>query len=119
MSTSDPRHYDIILSPVITEKATIASEQNKVTFKVAGNATKPQIKEAIEKLFDEQSREFDNAKRKLMVWNIDKMLQEDGARPVIYHGKAGTCWNPAVKGIRMASNSIYNHWRFEDVWLDR
>jgi large subunit ribosomal protein L23 len=52
MSTSDPRHYDIILAPVITEKATIASEQNKVTFKVAGHATKPQIKEAVEKLFD-------------------------------------------------------------------
>ena len=32
MSTSDPRHYDVILAPVITEKATIASEQNKVTF---------------------------------------------------------------------------------------
>jgi large subunit ribosomal protein L23 len=52
MSTSDPRHYDIILAPVITEKATIASEQNKVTFKVRSNATKPQIKEAVEKLFD-------------------------------------------------------------------
>jgi len=52
MSTTDPRHYDIILSPVITEKATIASEQNKVVFKVAATATKPQIKEAVEKLFD-------------------------------------------------------------------
>ena len=52
MSTSDPRHYDVILSPVITEKATMASEHNKVMFKVARNATKPQIKEAIEKLFD-------------------------------------------------------------------
>ena len=47
MSTSDPRHYDVILAPVITEKATIASEQNKVTFKVAAHATKPQIKEAV------------------------------------------------------------------------
>jgi len=52
MSTTDPRHYDVILSPVITEKATIASEQNKVVFKVAAHATKPQIKEAVEKLFD-------------------------------------------------------------------
>ena len=52
MTTSDTRHYDVILSPVITEKATIASEQNKVMFKVAGHATKPQIKEAVEKLFD-------------------------------------------------------------------
>jgi large subunit ribosomal protein L23 len=52
MSTSDPRHYEIILSPVITEKATLASEQSQVMFKVAKGATKPQIKEAVEKLFD-------------------------------------------------------------------
>ena len=52
MSTSDPRHYDVIIAPVITEKATMASEHNKVTFKVARNATKPQIKEAVERLFD-------------------------------------------------------------------
>ena len=50
--SKDPRHYDVILSPVITEKATIASEQNKVVFKVAKTATKPQIKDAVEKLFD-------------------------------------------------------------------
>ncbi len=48
----DPRLYDIIKSPVITEKATLLSEQNKVVFKVASTATKPQIKEAVEKLFD-------------------------------------------------------------------
>ena len=38
----EPRHYDVILSPVVTEKATIASEHNKVLFKVAAKATKPQ-----------------------------------------------------------------------------
>jgi large subunit ribosomal protein L23 len=48
----DVRHYDVIVSPVITEKATILSEQNKVVFKVARTATKPQIKAAVEKLFD-------------------------------------------------------------------
>jgi large subunit ribosomal protein L23 len=52
MSTTDPRHYDVIISPIITEKATTASEHNKVVFKVNPNATKPQIKEAVEKLFD-------------------------------------------------------------------
>ena len=52
MSTTDPRHYDILISPVVTEKATTASEHNKVVFKVARTATKPQIKEAVEKLFD-------------------------------------------------------------------
>lgn len=64
MSTADPRHYDIILSPVITEKATIASEFNKVTFKVAPNATKPQIKEAVEKLFDVKVKSVNTLTRK-------------------------------------------------------
>ena len=48
----DPRHYDVIVSPVITEKATTLSEQNKVVFRVAPDATKPAIKEAVERLFD-------------------------------------------------------------------
>jgi large subunit ribosomal protein L23 len=52
MTTQDPRHYDVILSPAITEKATLASEYGQVIFKVAMDATKPQIKEAVEKLFD-------------------------------------------------------------------
>jgi large subunit ribosomal protein L23 len=48
----DPRHYDVIVSPVITEKATSLSEHSKVVFRVRPDATKPQIKEAVEKLFD-------------------------------------------------------------------
>ena len=47
----DARHYDVILSPHITEKATLLSELNAVVFKVAESATKPQIKEAVEALF--------------------------------------------------------------------
>ena len=50
--SQDPRHYDVILSPVITEKATAASDYNQVVFKVAKTATKPQIKAAVEQLFD-------------------------------------------------------------------
>ncbi len=46
------KHYDIILSPVITEKATRVSEYNQVAFKVADGATKPEIKAAVEKLFN-------------------------------------------------------------------
>ena len=56
MSTSKSfataRHYDLIVAPVITEKATAASEHNKVIFKVRKDATKPEIKAAVEKLFD-------------------------------------------------------------------
>ena len=48
----DTRHYDVIVAPHITEKATLASEYNAVVFKVADSATKPQIKAAVEALFD-------------------------------------------------------------------
>jgi len=48
---TDLRHYDVILSPVITEKTTLASESNQVVFNVARNATKPAIKQAVEALF--------------------------------------------------------------------
>jgi len=48
----DARHYDVILAPHITEKATLLSEHDAVVFKVADDATKPQIKEAVEALFD-------------------------------------------------------------------
>ena len=64
MKTIEPRHYDIILAPVVTEKATMASEHNKVLFKVAANATKPQIKEAVEKLFDVKVRSVNTLVRK-------------------------------------------------------
>ena len=47
----DARHYDVIVAPHITEKATMLSENNAVVFKVAGTATKPQIKEAVEALY--------------------------------------------------------------------
>ena len=52
--TVDARHYDVIIAPHITEKSTLASEQNAVVFKVAQDATKPQIKEAIEAIYDKK-----------------------------------------------------------------
>ena len=64
MSPVDPRHYDIIIAPVITEKATVSSEHNQVIFKVARNATKPQIKEAVEKLFDVKVKAVNTLTRK-------------------------------------------------------
>jgi large subunit ribosomal protein L23 len=48
----DNRHYDVIVAPHITEKSTMASENNAVIFKVTKEATKPQIKAAVEALFD-------------------------------------------------------------------
>jgi large subunit ribosomal protein L23 len=64
MSTTDPRHYDVIIAPVITEKATLASEHSQVMFKVAKHATKPQIKEAVEKLFDVKVKDVNTHVRK-------------------------------------------------------
>ena len=64
MKTIDPRHYDVIVAPVITEKATMASEHNKFLFKVASKATKPQIKEAVEKLFDVKVKAVNTLVRK-------------------------------------------------------
>ncbi|WP_378951765.1 50S ribosomal protein L23 [Mesorhizobium sp. ANAO-SY3R2] len=48
---TDLRHYDVIVSPAITEKSTMASEQNQIVFNVAKKASKPEIKAAIEALF--------------------------------------------------------------------
>jgi large subunit ribosomal protein L23 len=64
MTTKDPRHYDVILAPVITEKATMASEHSQVMFRVAAHATKPQIKEAVEKLFDVKVKRVNTLIRK-------------------------------------------------------
>ncbi len=74
---------------------------------------------ALERKFHEQSMMKDIDARRKVVWDIDRTLQEDGARPVVFHAKAGTCWWPRVHGIKIATNTIYNHWRFEDVWLDQ
>ena len=64
MSSKDPRHYDVIIAPVITEKATMASDKNQVVFKVARTATKPQIKEAVEGLFDVKVKKVNTHIRK-------------------------------------------------------
>ncbi|MCF8486055.1 MAG: 50S ribosomal protein L23 [Rhodobacteraceae bacterium] len=49
--SAKPQHYDLIKKPIITEKATMASEAGAVVFQVAMDATKPQIKEAVEAIF--------------------------------------------------------------------
>ena len=61
---ADTRHYDIIVSPVITEKATMASDHNQVVFKVRKDATKPQIKAAVERLFDVKVKSVNTLVRK-------------------------------------------------------
>src|SRR5438067_11724821 len=72
----------------------------------------------LDKKFNEQSVMSDQDKRKRLVWEIDRKLQEDAARPIIFHDIFATCWQPEVKGQTMMVNSIYNGWRMEDVCLD-
>jgi peptide/nickel transport system substrate-binding protein len=73
----------------------------------------------VDKLVDQQSAEANIEKRKKLVWEIEKRLIEDGARPVIFYPRQATCRHPQVKGMTMMVNSIYNGYRFEDLWLDK
>jgi peptide/nickel transport system substrate-binding protein len=72
----------------------------------------------VESLLEQQSRQADVAKRKQIVWQIEKILAEDVARPIIFHNRTATCWHPRLKGHVLHQNAIYNNWRFESVWLD-
>jgi peptide/nickel transport system substrate-binding protein len=70
-------------------------------------------------LIDKQSAESDPAKRKELVWQIERKLIDDAVRPIIFFMRQGTCWQPEVKGLTLMDNSIFNNWRMEDVWLDK
>lgn len=82
------------------------------------NYTKYCSKE-IEAKIDEQSATIDPVKRKQLVQQIDLALQQEIARPTLYHTLSGTCWQPHVKGFLRAINGIYSHNRMEQVWLDK
>ena len=73
----------------------------------------------LEELFERQSAEADEGKRKKLVWEIERRLAEDGARPIIFYNRFAYCWQPQVKNWTMMVNSIINNFRMEDVWLDR
>jgi len=62
--SKDPRHYDIIVAPVVTEKSNNAGEHNQYTFDVARKATKPQIKAAVEALFEVKVKAVNTLVRK-------------------------------------------------------
>ncbi len=73
----------------------------------------------VDKLIEQQSIEADEARRKQLVWAIERKLAEDGARPIIFYSRGGTCWQPYVKGLTIMVNSIFNGNRREDIWLDK
>jgi peptide/nickel transport system substrate-binding protein len=73
----------------------------------------------VDQLIDRQSSEPDTRKRKQIVWEIERKLSEDAARPSLFFPMSAACWQPYFKGHTMMVNGNYNGWRFEDVWLDK
>jgi len=102
MSVDDP-------DPVLYENYACKSERNYTQY------CNPEV----DRMIDEQSQELDQEKRKRLVWKIEQKLNDELARPVIFHPRDATCWHPHVKGFVQHKNSIYSNWRFEDVWLDK
>jgi peptide/nickel transport system substrate-binding protein len=75
--------------------------------------------EEIDRLMVEQSQTLDRAKRVALVNEIDRKLQQEGARPILGWGKHWAVHQPRVKGFAHHDNSIFNASRFQDVWLDK
>ncbi len=72
-----------------------------------------------EKLIDRQSMEADPTKRRQLVWDIERKLAEDASRPVLLYSRFATCMQPQLKGLTTVTNSRFNGWRMDDVWLDK
>ena len=81
----DTRHYDVILSPHITEKSTLLSEHNGVVFNVSNDATKPQIKEAVEALFDRKVKSVNTivSKGKTKRWKGKPYKRTDAKKAIV------------------------------------
>ena len=81
----DARHYDIVLAPHITEKSTMLSETNAVVFRVAPKATKPEIKAAIEALFNVKVTNVNTivAKGKTKRWKGSPYRRSDVKKAIV------------------------------------
>jgi large subunit ribosomal protein L23 len=81
----DVRHYDVILAPHITEKSTLLSEQNAVVFKVAQSASKPEIKAAVEALFNVQVTGVNTivSKGKTKRWKGQAYQRSDAKKAIV------------------------------------
>ena len=75
--------------------------------------------EEIDKLIIEQSQILDRAKRAKLVNEIDRKLQQDGARPILGWGKQYAVYWPHVKNWVQHENSIFNQSRMQDIWLNK
>ena len=75
--------------------------------------------EETDRLVDKQSMEGDAEKRRKLVWEVERKLAEDASRPVLLYSRFATCMQPRLKGLTTMTNSRFNGWRMEDVWLDK
>jgi len=73
----------------------------------------------VEELIHRQSQESDVGKRRALVVDIEKKLADAAIRPVLFYPVGASCMQPYVKGLTIMVNTIYNGWRFEDVWMDK
>jgi peptide/nickel transport system substrate-binding protein len=73
----------------------------------------------LDQLFDRQSVEADQERRKKLVWEIERRLAEDVARPIIFWGRGARCRQPYVKAMTVMVNGTFNGWPMEDIWLDK
>jgi len=73
----------------------------------------------VDKLIARQSAEPNIEKRKKLVWEIERKLIDDDARPILFYTRVANCREPQVKGLTTMVNSIYNGWRFDDIWLEQ
>lgn len=81
----DNRHYDVVVAPVITEKSTLLSENNAVVFKVAKDASKPEIKAAVEALFEVKVKSVNTliAKGKTKRWKGKPYTRSDVKKAIV------------------------------------
>ena len=70
-------------------------------------------------MIEQQSREADEQQRRRQVWALERKLAEDAGRPIIFYASGATCWQPAVKGLTLMVNSVFNSYRYEDIWLEK
>ena len=73
----------------------------------------------VDGLIEQQSMEGDPARRKQILWQIERKLAEEDVRPIIFYADRGSCRRPYVKNEIVNSNSIFDGARREDVWLDK
>ncbi|MBV9552868.1 MAG: ABC transporter substrate-binding protein, partial [Alphaproteobacteria bacterium] len=72
-----------------------------------------------DRLIDAQSMQADPEKRRSIAWEVERRLAADSSRPVLLYSRFASCVQPRVKGLVTMTNSRFNGWRMEDVWLDQ